>query len=248
MTLTGEQIAALARPARFYEQADSTNDLALAWLYEGVPSGAVVIADEQLRGRGRKGRTWHTPPGVALALSVILYPPVSALHQVSMLGAVAIAELAEHLGLDAVGIKWPNDVQVNGRKMSGVLPEVAWDGDQLRGVVLGMGVNVRVDFSGGPLEQTAISLETALNRRLDRFELVVYLLERVDYWSARFGSVALADAWKMRLNTVGQSVTVETPTGAVIGVAQAVDEQGALMVRDVNGRIHRVMAGDIALG
>lgn len=248
MTLTAEQFATLTRPVRFYEQVDSTNDLALAWLYEGAISGSAVIADEQLRGRGRKGRIWHTPPGVALALSIILHPPDDVLHQISVLGAVAIAELAAHVGLDTVAIKWPNDVQVDGRKVSGVLPEVAWDGDQLRGVALGMGVNVRVDFSGGPLENTAISLETALNHRLERFELVTYLLERVDYWSAHLGSVALIDAWKSRLNTIGQSVSIEMPAGIISGTAQAVDEQGALLVRDQGGKIHRVVAGDIALG
>src|SRR5690606_4117303 len=131
---------------RFYERADSTNDLALAWLREGAPIGAVVIADEQLKGRGRKGRVWHTPPGVALAVSVVLRPPVDALHQVGMVGALAIADVCQQHVPDDVAIKWPNDVQVGGRKVSGILPETAWEADRLLGVVLGMGLNVRVDF------------------------------------------------------------------------------------------------------
>lgn len=241
-------VALQSRAVRFYPQADSTNDLALAWLRDGAASGSVVIADEQLRGRGRKGRTWHTPPGVALAVSVILHPPVTALHQVSMLGALVICELAESLNVPDVAIKWPNDVQINGRKVSGVLPEIAWDGERLLGVVLGMGVNVRVDFSGTEVAQTAVSLETALGQPLDRAQLLAFILRRVDVWSARWGSVALLDAWKSRLNTVGQVVTVMGEAGNIHGTAQAVDASGALLVRDDHGAIQRVMAGDIALG
>ena len=248
MTLTADKLAQLPHPIRFYPQADSTNDLALDWLRAGAAGGSAVIADEQLKGRGRKGRLWHTPPGVALAVSVILHPPVAALHQVSMLGAVAIAELCDRVGAEAVTIKWPNDVLVQGRKLSGVLPEAAWDGERLLGVVLGMGVNVRVDFAGTPLEQTAISLETALQRPLDRAELLAILLERVAYWSLHLGSERLWQTWKQRLSTIGQQVTVDTPEGPLHGLAGAVDAQGALLVRDAAGELHRVLAGDIALG
>ncbi len=236
------------REVRFYQQVDSTYDLALVWLRDGAAAGSLLLADELLKGRGRKGRTWHTPPGVALALSVILHPPQSALHQMSMLGALVISELAENLGVTDVAIKWPNDVQINGRKVSGVMPEIAWDGTELVGVVLGMGVNVRVDFTGTDVADTATSLETVLGQPLDRAELVAYLMQRVDYWSARLGSVALLDAWKHRLNTVGRVVTVTGEQGIISGEAQAVDTNGALLVRDHDGIIHRVMAGDIALG
>ncbi len=248
MTLTRETLENVlsARPVRFYERTDSTNDLALEWLRQGAASGATVIADEQLKGRGRKGRTWHTPPGVALAVSVVLHPPVEALHQVSMLGALAIAELCEQLSPDAVAIKWPNDVQIAGRKVSGVLPETAWDGDKLAGVALGMGVNVRVDFTGTELEDKAVSLETVTGTTLDRALLLHDLLLRVDYWSARLGSAALFDAWKRRLNTIGQPITILDAN--IRGIAQAVDRQGALLVRDAEGRVQRIMAGDLALG
>jgi BirA family biotin operon repressor/biotin-[acetyl-CoA-carboxylase] ligase len=250
MTLSYERLSPRLhpRPVRFFEQIASTNDEALRWLRAGAPVGAVVIADEQLRGRGRKGRTWHTPPGVALAVSVVLRPPLSALHQVSMLGALAIAELADFTGCQSVSIKWPNDVQVAGRKLCGVLPEAAWDGERLLGVALGMGVNVRVDFGGTPLEQTAISLETALGKALDRVELIDYLLARVDYWAARLNSAGLFTAWRQRLNTIGQVVTVDTGGEKVQGTAEAVDEQGALLVRDAAGALRRILAGDIGMG
>jgi len=250
MRLTAEHIclALSPRAARFYQQADSTNEIALAWLREGAITGSVVIADEQLKGRGRKGRTWHTPPGVALAVSVILHPAPESLNRVSMLGALVISELVENLGIANVGIKWPNDVQINGLKVSGVLPENEWDGDKLLGVVLGMGLNVRVNFAGTELENTAISVESALGKPVDRLDLLANLLTRVDHWNARLGSAELLDAWKSRLTTIGQRVTVNNVDSTVHGAAEGVDEQGALLVRDQQGVLHRVIAGDIALG
>jgi BirA family biotin operon repressor/biotin-[acetyl-CoA-carboxylase] ligase len=246
MTLTLERLTTALKPrqVRYFDQIASTNDAAYDWLRTGAPDGVVVIADEQLHGRGRNGRAWHTPPGVALAVSVVLHPDAADLPRLSMLGALAMAELAEALGAYPVGIKWPNDVQINGLKVSGVLPEARWQGDQLLGVVLGMGVNVRVDFAGTELADKAISLETAVRSKLDRTKLVVMLMERVDYWFNRLGSDALFEAWKRRLNMLGQVVQVND----IHGIAEAVNEQGALLVRDHQGQLQRIVAGDIALG
>jgi BirA family biotin operon repressor/biotin-[acetyl-CoA-carboxylase] ligase len=234
------------RPVRFFEQIGSTNDAALEWLREGAPVGAVVVTNDQTGGRGRKGRSWYTPPGSALILSVVLRPELSRVPQVTMLGAVAIYDLLTHLGVADVGIKWPNDVQINGLKVSGVLPEAIWEGSSLLGIALGMGINVSIDFSGTELAQTAISIEPALNRQIDRAGALVYLLARIDYWYARLGSGDVFDAWRERLTTLGKAVVLEN--GAVRGVAERVDAAGALVVRDADGELHRVIAGDIALG
>lgn len=230
------------RPFRFFEAVDSTNDIALNWIQDGAVRGAVVIADEQLKGRGRKGRLWHTPPHVALAVSVVLKPPKTHLNRVSMLGALAVADLCEHVGLAQVGIKWPNDVQVSGKKVSGILPEAAWDGDVLHGVVLGMGINVRVQFEDG-LADKAISIEPALGQPVQRVDLIAYLLERIDYWSAHITSDRLFTTWESRLNTIGQRVSTE----GIVGQAQGVDESGALLIKTADGSIQRVLAGDVSL-
>ena len=232
------------RSFRFYPSVDSTQDIALGWLHEGAEAGSVVIADEQRQGRGRKGRIWYTPPGVAIALSVILRPLPKALPQVTMLGALAIADMLRELGADDVTIKWPNDVRLNGRKVSGVLPEAAWDGAKLRGVALGMGINVRADFTDTELAETAISIEPALGHPVDRAEICAILLRRVDFWSMRLGTPEVFDNWKVRLDTLGQQVTI----GDVSGVAASVDREGALLVRQADGEQVRVLAGDVALG
>jgi BirA family biotin operon repressor/biotin-[acetyl-CoA-carboxylase] ligase len=163
-----------------------------------------------------------------------------------MLGAVAIHDLLIHLGAADVGIKWPNDVQINGLKVSGVLPEAIWQGSDLLGIALGMGINVSIDFSGTELAQTAISIEPVLNQQIDRAEALVYLLSRIDYWYSRLGSGDVFNAWHERLTTLGKAVVLEN--GNVRGVAESVDAVGALLVRDAEGELHSVIAGDIALG
>ncbi len=243
MTEQQLQQALQDRPFRYYPQVDSTQDIALAWLRDGAEAGAAVICDEQLKGRGRQGRVWHTPPGVALALSVILKPIPSGMKHITMLGALAIADMLDSLGMQDVTIKWPNDVRLQGRKVCGVLPEAAWDGDRLLGVALGMGVNVRVDFTGTDLEYTAISIEPVLGRTVDRVQLIQTLLQRVDFWSMRLGTPELFEAWKSRLDTLGQMVVVN----GISGRAEAVNRDGALLVRDGAGMLHTIIAGDILM-
>jgi BirA family transcriptional regulator, biotin operon repressor / biotin---[acetyl-CoA-carboxylase] ligase len=260
MELTAEKVKTRLAPrwnAQFFERVDSTNEIALkrffekSWLQLRVDEGDVIVADEQLKGKGRLGRTWYTPLGTSLIVSVIL-PLTEPKHlpRITMLGAVVIAEMIEQLGVIEVGIKWPNDVQLNSKKVSGVLSEARWmpGGSRmgLRGVVLGMGVNVRIDFSGTELAETAISIEPALGRQVDRLDLLADLMARVDYWYGRIGSAELFDAWKSRLNMLGKMVTVQQ--GTIHGLAESVDESGALKVRDHNGVLQRVIAGDIALG
>lgn len=247
MELSQERLARVlnGRAFQYFAVLDSTNDQAQAWLREGAPNGALVIADEQRKGRGRKGRVWHTPPGVALAISFILRPPQTALHQVSMLGALAVSDLLTEIGARDVGVKWPNDVQLGGRKVCGILPEVIWNGDHLLGVVLGIGVNVRVDFSGTELERVAISIEHALSKTFDRADLVARLVARFDHWTVLLGSDAMFKVWKSRLNMLGKSVIVEQEGVRLTGTAEDVDADGGLHLRRPDGALERVLAGDV---
>lgn len=233
------------RPVQFFEQIGSTNDIALKWLARGVASGAVVITNEQVQGRGRLGRSWYTPPGAALIVSVVLRPRPAELSRITMLGAVVICEMLENLGATDVGIKWPNDVHLNGRKVSGVLPEVIWQGESLLGAVLGMGINVCIDFTNTDLSEKAISIEPALGKSVDQLEILVHLLNRIDFWSAHFGTPDLFSAWKKRLNTLGRVVSFES---GVRGVAETVNADGALLVRGDDNTLYPVLAGDVALG
>ncbi len=230
------------RPFKFFPSITSTQNEALEWLKNGAPQGTVVIADEQTAGRGRMGRTWHTPAGVALAMSVILKPSTSGAKHIFMAGGVAVAELLEGLDIPNISIKWANDVRIDGKKVSGILPEAIWEGDKLQGVVLGIGVNVRVDFTNSELATIATSIETVLNRRCDRADLLTMLLARLDYWSNRLGSDELFQAWRSRLDTLGRVVTVD----GITGTATDVTYEGALVIQKSDGTTHTVIAGDIS--
>lgn len=229
------------RPVRFYASCESTNDLALAWLREGAPAGGLVIADEQTRGRGRTvdgvTRTWHTPPGVAIALSMILRPAPEHLHRVMMAGAVAVYSTLTALSIQDVNIKWANDVLIGRRKVAGVLPEAIWDGDQLIGAILGIGINIRNEFTDTDLEQTATTVERSGIGQVDRGVFIQSLC-------AHFPDLAspeIFSRYQAALSTLGKRVTINT----IDGIAEDVDHDGALLVRDDAGTLHRIVAGDV---
>jgi BirA family biotin operon repressor/biotin-[acetyl-CoA-carboxylase] ligase len=234
------------RSFEFYPQIGSSNDRAAEWLAQGAPSGSIVVADEQTKGRGRLGRVWYAPPGTALMFSYLFHPIPEELSSVGMMGALAVCEAVEFFGVKA-GIKWPNDVQVEGRKLCGVLPEASWQDGRLIGVVLGIGLNVSIDFVGMPFEALAISLQDLIGV-VDRLEVLTRLLERLDHGSERLASDDLFAAWRERLVMLGRQVSVTTVSGTVQGIAEDVERKGALLIRDEAGALHRMLAGDIALG
>ncbi len=244
MSLSSESLKrALRHPFQYYDRVESSSDIAKTWLLQGAPELACVIADEQLRGRGRGSKKWHNPPQSALALSVLLRPPPEYASRITLLGAVSVYDLAAQIGCPSLGIKWPNDVQAHGKKLSGVLTESIWQGDRLVGLVLGIGVNVRVDFRGSPLQGLAISLEDAVGRRLDRTELLRLLLEHIERWYRQIGSAHLHSYWRARLNMLNKRVS----TAELAGIAVDVSADGALLLRDDAGRMHEVQAPDIRI-
>ncbi len=238
-----------ARPFQLHAQIGSTNDAARAWGLTGAVTGALVVAEEQTSGRGRFARAWRAPPETALLFSVIVRPALrpSQMPRVSMIGAVAVAECLEAIGLSPVSLKWPNDVLLAGRKVAGILPEADWAGDRLGAVALGIGLNVRVDFGESPLAASAISLETVMGTQIDRAILLGQILRRIDYWSARIADAELLTAWRIRLATIGQQVTATSGSGTISGVASGVDADGGLLITGEGGAIYRVIAGEVTL-
>jgi BirA family biotin operon repressor/biotin-[acetyl-CoA-carboxylase] ligase len=232
------------RAVRYFERIGSTNDQAQVWLESGGVNGSVVIADEQTRGRGRLGRTWLAPAGTALLFTVLLRPSPRHVTRISMLGALSVVYALRSFGVDRIGIKWPNDVQIDGRKICGVLPEALWDGEMLVGVALGIGVNIRVDFAATPFAQTAISLHQVSSTRVRRIDVLIRVLEHIDQWAGRIGDESFFAAWRSELTTLGQYVTVDGRRW----VAEDVDPDGGLLIRDAHGTIQRVIAGDISSG
>lgn len=240
-----------ARPFRFEPSVSSTNDIARQWALNGAPAGSVVLTEEQSAGRGRLGRVWTAPAGTALLSSTILRPRLDSdrLSRVTMLGAVAVAEVLRDLADPAlVSLKWPNDVWLAGRKVAGILPEATWQGETLVAVVLGIGLNVRVSFVGTPLEGKAISIESVAGKPVDRADLLAKLLRRIDHWALRIEDPDLFQTWRGWLMTLGRPVVVSADVGrqAISGQALDVGDDGALLIRTDDGTIQRVMSGEIS--
>lgn len=231
------------------------------------PDFSVLVADHQAAGRGRAGRSWQTPQGTALTVSVLLRPPVpqESWGWVSLLGALAVVRTAGAFGLVARA-KWPNDVLVEqlgaleldgwgtARKIAGVLGEVVPGGAEAGGVVLGIGVNV---LQAGeelpvPWAGSLASLGGSLGERA-REDVLVVLLEQLwqldERWRAAAGDAAaagLVEEYAAASGTLGRSVAVERPGGEVVtGLAEAVADDGGLLVRRLDGEREIVRAGDV---
>ncbi|MFZ5915793.1 MAG: biotin--[acetyl-CoA-carboxylase] ligase [Chloroflexota bacterium] len=244
----------LGQHVHFYASLGSTNDEARQLAEAGAPEGALVIADFQSAGRGRLARQWWSPPGSSLLMSLLFRPAFLAPHQaqrLTMITSLALCDaIAQVTGLSAA-VKWPNDVLMQGKKVCGLLAELGVVGSRLDYVVLGMGINVNVDFAAADapaLMAAATSLKIETDREVSRLALLTALLRRIELRYRRLQAGVLPHAeWQARLITLGQEVRV-TMTGHVLaGVAVGVDADGALLVRQVDGRTQRVLAGDVTL-
>ncbi len=216
-------ISPLFLPAwRFYPQVDSTNDAALAWAWAGAPDGALVVAGEQTRGRGRRGRRWWSHPEAGLAFTIVARPldgEEKAAARFTAWGAVALVEVLTALGVDAA-VKWPNDVLLNGRKVAGVLAEAVWRGERLEAVVVGVGVNLAPQAVPPPeaVDFPAASVADGLGHAPARWDFLARVLTRLAWWRPRLRSEAFLRAWEARLAYRGQQVQAGEAQGMLLGL------------------------------
>lgn len=237
---------------RWFDEVGSTNDQALAWALEDAPDGALVAADSQHQGRGRFDRKWETYPGAALAFSLIFRPNTleqSHLALFSPLGALAVRQALEKYGLQAE-IKWPNDILIARCKVSGILAEAVWQGQQVQSVVLGIGINVMpeaVPKSGESLFPAG-SIEEALGHPVDRFDLLRSVLAAVFEWRQKLDHPEFHAAWKSALAFQGEMVQIEVSgSPPLVGRLEGIDQNGSLILRLSDGQMTSVMVGDVHL-
>lgn len=233
---------------------DSTNTTAMAAGRRGEEEGLCVLADRQAAGRGRRGRVWASPPGLGLYTSILLRPamrpPGGSL--LTLAAGVAVVEAIEKEAGLLPRLKWPNDVLLGGRKVAGILTEMATEGARVACTVVGVGINVnqrQEDFPAG-LAETATSLRLACGRAFARGDLAAALYNRLDVWYGVFcdgGGVAIVEAARARMETIGKRVEVGDGGVGWNGLASDLDAEGALLVQDDAGRIHRVLAGNVSI-
>ncbi len=231
---------------------DSTNRLLMERRAAGLASGFVCLAEHQSAGRGRRGRAWVSPFGANLYLSVLwrfeLGP--EALAALSLVVGVCIAETLRREGVTGVGLKWPNDVYWEGRKLAGILLEMSGESSGYCDVVVGVGINVNMPrAAGGAIDQPWVDLGTIGGRPLDRNRLAAGVLDRLLPGLTTFameGFEPFRVLWNELDIVSGRPVAVLTPHGTVCGTATGVDAGGALLLES-DGRVQRYISGEVSL-
>ena len=249
-----ERLGVFGRRIHWLATTTSTNDVAAHLAELGADEGTVVVADTQTAGRGRLGRTWFSPPGAGLYVSIVLRPPGNVSTRsnpcslLTLASGVAIAEgVKAGTGLPAE-IKWPNDVMIGRRKLAGILAEATAQGGTLRHVILGFGVNLLQAAFPPELANRATSIEAETNGPVDRAQMFVEILmafsvRYADLQAGRFD--VILGAWRALAPSLPSSwVEWDSPAGVMRGRAEDIDEQGALIVR-VGANVERLIAGEV---
>jgi len=248
------KIAVIGRDIRVFQETTSTNDVIERLARYGIKEGTVVFAESQSKGRGRLGRKWLSPSNKGLWFSILLRPSLRPQEATQLTVASANAlrrAIQNYTGLKA-GIKWPNDILLNGRKVAGILTEMAAELDRVKHVILGIGVDVNLNAADFPadLRKTATSLKIELGEPVSRSELAIHILRELDRDYERIccgDFCAVADEWEEHCTTMGQVVRIQPGNHAVRGRAESLAEDGALLVRTDHGHLERVVAGDVLL-
>lgn len=234
------------------EVTDSTNQDAMKLAQKGGREGWVVVARSQRHGKGRRGKIWSSPGGQNLYLSVVLRPniPAKKASFLTLLAAVAVAETLTDYIPKGVFIKWPNDVMVAGKKISGILLEMGKDVNGEEFFILGVGINVNCTKHEIPAElsEIATSLYLELGYSVSVKDVLFKLLNRLDYGYCLYASSdfgAIIERFRAYEQTTGRRVFIDVAGGRISGHAVGIDEDGFLLVQDDNGKISKVISGDL---
>lgn len=236
------------------DSVESTNLEALKLAAAGAPEGTAVIAEEQTAGRGRLNRTWQSPPGCNLYLSLVLKPDVEPADapQITLLAGAAVAKALSRWCPGSVGVKWPNDVMIRDRKVCGILTELRLSGGGISSVIVGIGINVNIrrEELDPAFRDAATSLLEETGAETDRTVLAADLLEELeilyDLW-IRDGFDAVRPHWLPYSVLTGKRVRVAFQDEVEEGTAVGLDADGALILEESGGIRKRVLAGDATI-
>lgn len=245
----------LGREIIFAGSTGSTNDMAIKIGGESDnPEGIVVVSDSQTAGRGRMGRSWISPPGVNLYFTVILKPDISPFEAPLLALAAAVACVSAIRALTGLNaeIKWPNDLLVKGKKTGGILMDMKTCDKKIKFVTIGIGINVNMDTAILPedIKPLSTSLFQESGRIIDRVELFGNMLIELEkcYKSILSGDKAsILRKWRMFSSTLGENVSVRMYDKVISGIAEDIDDTGALIIKLHSGGYEVVSAGDVTM-
>jgi BirA family transcriptional regulator, biotin operon repressor / biotin---[acetyl-CoA-carboxylase] ligase len=238
----------------FLPVVDSTNREAMKLAREGAAEGTVVFADSQTSGKGRLRRVWQSPPGCNLYVSFLLRPAIAPVDaaRITLTAGVAVAEMISTFCCEGVGLKWPNDVLIRGRKVCGILTEMKTTGPDLDAVVVGIGLNVNIaaeDFDPA-YRHTATSMREETGKTFRREVVAFQLCNHFEKWYQIFlreGFATVREQWLSHSGMTGRHMRIlfqgEVQEGVVVGI----DFDGALLLDDERGSVRRIIAGDASI-
>ncbi len=250
----GLETKKFGRQIVYQEEVNSTQIIAGELVMNDAPEGTIVVAERQLKGRGRLQRNWVTSDGKAIAMSLILRPSISprVAPQLTLLTAVAIASAIEKVTGIHPNIKWPNDLLINKKKFCGILTEMQGDADCIKSVVIGIGINVNQVESDYPLELSdiATSLRIEKGQPFLRAKLIQVILAEFEKYYEIFlekGFKPIKILWESYAISLGKQIKATTLTEEIIGHAIGITDEGQLLIEDPAGVIHTIYSADIAL-
>ncbi len=240
-------------PVTFYESLDSTNIRAKLDAEKGAPQGALVVADMQTAGRGRRGRSWNSPAGTNVYFTLILKPDFEPgrASMLTLVMAMAVAEgIEQTCGVEAL-IKWPNDIVVGGKKVCGMLTELSVQQEYIQYVVIGAGVNVGRQEFAPEIAATAACLEEECGREIPRAGLVANIMKSFEGCYEEFLKTldfsAMKNAYNKRLVNCDRQVCVLDPGGEFTGISRGINDRGELLVELPDGSVTTVYAGEVSV-
>ena len=240
-------------PVLFYDSINSTNQQAKLNAENGCGQGTLVVTDMQTSGRGRRGKAWSSPPETNVYFTLILKPEYDpdCVSMVTLVMALAVAEgIRATCGIE-VGIKWPNDIVADGKKLCGMLTEMSMERDYIHHVVVGVGINVRPQEFAPEIAGTAVSLEQICGKKISRAKLIANVMKAFEDYYDRFeqehGLSGLLEQYNRLLVSRDREVCVLDPKGEYRGISRGVNARGELLVELADGRVTEVYAGEVSV-
>ncbi len=240
----------IGKEIHYFWEVDSTNEVAKGLAMEGAPEGTIVIAEKQRKGKGRGGKPWISPIGGAW-MSIILRPdtlPINAPQLTFTAGVAAAKTIGEEYGIE-VGIKWPNDILIEDKKVCGILTEISTERDSIDYIIAGIGIDANVDLDLLPpeLREETTSLKSVLEKEISRMKLVRKFLENFEKMYNEFNQgnfQKILQKWRKYSKTIGNNVEIRKGTEIVQGEAVGVNSEGALILELKDGSLRKIISGE----
>ena len=241
------------REVTYFDLTDSTNTQARILAEQGAPHGTLVVADQQDGGKGRRGRSWVSPAGEGIWMTILLRPemnPINASMLTLVMALAAEKGIRETTGQNSL-IKWPNDLVLNKKKICGILTEMSTDQMEIKYVLIGIGINVSQTEFPDEIKETATSLYKESGELIPRSKIIAGIMAALEEYYEIFMKTedmsGLIEVYNERLVNLGNEVCILDPKGEFRGISTGINEAGGLMVRLEDGSETEVISGEVSV-